>query len=105
MGVQLVFVPCRHYGLSVAAWWYSLVSKPGAKTTKMATKSKLNNFFWYHSSQHNCCLTVVLQQHNNDNVDQFGQMVERLFTKYTFFYIELSWTCVLTYMLENEVYC
>ena len=41
VGVQLVFVPCRHYGLSVAVWWYSLVSKPGAKATKMTTKSNL----------------------------------------------------------------
>ena len=61
VGVQLVFVPCVHYGLSVVVRWYSLVSKPGAKATTIATKSNLNNFLWYHSSRHNCCLIVVLQ--------------------------------------------
>ena len=25
MCVQLVFAPCKHYGLSVAVWWYILV--------------------------------------------------------------------------------
>ena len=66
------------------------MSKPGAKATKMAAKSNLNNFLWYHSSQHNCCLIIVLQYHNNNNVGQFGQMVEDLFTNYTFFYIEFD---------------
>ena len=39
MGVQLDFVPCRHYGLSVAVWSYSLVSKHEVKATKMAAKA------------------------------------------------------------------
>ena len=29
VGVQLVFAPCRCYGLSVTVWWYILVRLVG----------------------------------------------------------------------------
>ena len=81
-GAQLVFAPRRCYVLSVAVWWYILVTLFGeiivsqglmqAETTvsrKASTWSKgnndgnkknLNNFLWYHSSPHNCYLIIVL---------------------------------------------